>query len=451
MKRKTHKKNTGILASTNSIWSRFTLRSRTTQNIDKVNNEIKGTEQSQQTKTERENEIKEADSEMTTTDDIMPSYTHKKSITITDINVIKSREQKRDSGLYLEQKPHASDGDQSPTKSKSKRNNKNSDNNNSGSNHNKFLISPRSIAKTFTKSISPKSGTFTFGGLALPNTDLIRQGTFVEHQSIDDQSDPSEDEQDDDDDEEDDLSHDEDGAFQINTSDFYTESNLIVIDEENEIKANDPNHHSIKKQQDHMHGKKTTESEMNSILKDVLLDVNEAIDEEKEREEKERKEKLKEKEKESHTVINSLITITSMDFDIEENKNDTSRKDNVNNLNLLSPTSQSTIISMEGGIPIPSSTKRSSAIMRGFTRLSGILQHSSTMDDRDENEIDEEEKNLMEKANKVCLNDFVSLTSKAIYSILQLQYQSITRFKKTKEFILFEQSVDLNELLQKYG
>ena len=64
--------------------------------------------------------------------------------------------------------------------------------------------------------------------------------------------------------------------------------------------------------------------------------------------------------------------------------------------------------------------------------------------------IDEEEKKLMERANKVCLKDFVSLTSKAIYSILNLNYQSVTRFKKTKEFVLFEQSVDLNELLQKY-
>ena len=60
----------------------------------------------------------------------------------------------------LEQKPHVSEGDESPTKSKGSKN---------GNTNNKFFI-------------SPTSGTFTFGGIglmpAIPTTDLTKRKTY---------------------------------------------------------------------------------------------------------------------------------------------------------------------------------------------------------------------------------------------------------------------------------
>eukprot|EP01084_Bolivina_argentea_P060728 110933_1 len=57
----------------------------------------------------------------------------------------------------------------------------------------------------------------------------------------------------------------------------------------------------------------------------------------------------------------------------------------------------------------------------------------------------------VEKAKKLELNEFVKIVCQSMHIILQLNYQSVSRFKRSKQYGNFIQSVNLQNLIEKYG
>eukprot|EP01083_Nonionella_stella_P047704 127677_1 len=110
--------------------------------------------------------------------------------------------------------------------------------------------------------------------------------------------------------------------------------------------------------------------------------------------------------------------------------------------------------SPEMGIQTSFSRSKNRNVLKKLTALIPIAFSPSAlmeMDENDEYEIDEAEQKQMEQAKRITVHDFVSVSSRAMYEILKLNYHSVARFKRSIHFKTFEESVNLNELLNQFG
>eukprot|EP01084_Bolivina_argentea_P165609 287681_1 len=102
--------------------------------------------------------------------------------------------------------------------------------------------------------------------------------------------------------------------------------------------------------------------------------------------------------------------------------------------------------------------KSPTGIALTFSKLSSLLplaispSMTNNISEIDmEEEIDKEEQKQMDLAKSIELNNFVSLSCRAVFEILKLNYQSVARFKRAKQFESFQENVNLKDLLNKFG
>merc|ERR1712048_487373 len=88
-------------------------------------------------------------------------------------------------------------------------------------------------------------------------------------------------------------------------------------------------------------------------------------------------------------------------------------------------------------------------IFKRLTKHLSIKQSAYTPKSLDEYEIDQDEQKEMDKCMEIGLQQFVKVSCRAIEQIMTLNHQSIGRFKYSKYFASFNESVNLEELLAK--
>eukprot|EP00483_Globobulimina_turgida_P012955 UN12979 len=97
-------------------------------------------------------------------------------------------------------------------------------------------------------------------------------------------------------------------------------------------------------------------------------------------------------------------------------------------------------------------SNKSSKLGRGSKSTSTSTSHDqSQVDDEKINNLYIKEWEEVERAKSLKLNDFVSLACQSIHIILLLNYQSVSRFKRSKSYGEFVQTVNLQSLIEKYG
>merc|ERR1712190_331719 len=95
------------------------------------------------------------------------------------------------------------------------------------------------------------------------------------------------------------------------------------------------------------------------------------------------------------------------------------------------------------------SCKTPKNIFKRLTKRLSIKPSALTPKSLDDYEIDQAEQKEMDMCMQIELQQFVKVSCRAIEQIMTLNHQSIGRFKHSKYFASFNESVNLEELLAK--
>eukprot|EP01083_Nonionella_stella_P167691 564306_1 len=121
-----------------------------------------------------------------------------------------------------------------------------------------------------------------------------------------------------------------------------------------------------------------------------------------------------------------------------------------------------TEISMMETISIPGKHVQLNALQHSLRKMSSwmgrlsnsnpenILKQSFSKQDKRTEEYLKEVK-MIEQAKTLSVFEFVSLVCGTLHTVLQLNYQSVTRFKRSAQYIQMKDAINLEEMIRKYG